>query len=172
MHVDGFRFDLASTLARQFHEVDRLSAFFDLIQQDPVVSRVKLIAEPWDVGEAATRSATSRRCGRSGTASTATRSATTGAARARRSASSPPASPDRATFYENDGRRPSASINFVTAHDGFTLNDLVSYNESTTRPTARAEPTGRPQPLRGTTAPRTHRRRADHELRSRQRRTS
>src|SRR5205085_6330204 len=79
MHVDGFRFDLAATLARQFHEVDRLSAFFDLVQQDPIVSQVKLIAEPWDIGEGGYRSATSRRCGRSGTASTATASATSGA---------------------------------------------------------------------------------------------
>jgi Type II secretory pathway, pullulanase PulA and related glycosidases len=89
MHVDGFRFDLASTLARQFHEVDRLSAFFDLIQQDPVVSQVKLIAEPWDLSaRAATRSATSRRCGRSGTASTATPCGTSGAANRRRWVSS------------------------------------------------------------------------------------
>src|SRR3954447_25877772 len=91
MHVDGFRFDLASTLARQFHEVDRLSAFFDLVQQDPIVSQVKLIAEPWDVGEggpptlgtsvkADTTSEASRRSGRSGTGSTATPSATTGGA--------------------------------------------------------------------------------------------
>ena len=89
MHVDGFRFDLAPTLARQFHEVDRLSAFFDLIQQDPVVSRVKLIAEPWDVGEGGYRSATSAAVV-AGTASTATiRCATTGAASRRRWASSP-----------------------------------------------------------------------------------
>ena len=73
MHVDGFRFDLAASLARQFHEVDRLSAFFDLVQQDPVVSRVKLIAEPWDVGAGRVPGrATSRRSGPSGTAFTAT----------------------------------------------------------------------------------------------------
>ena len=91
MHVDGFRFDLAATLARQFHEVDRLSAFFDLVQQDPVMSPGQ--ADRRAVGRrarAATRSATSRRCGPSGTASTATRSATSGAASPRRSASSPP----------------------------------------------------------------------------------
>ena len=89
MHVDGFRFDLASTLAREFYDVDKLSTFFELVQQDPTVSQVKLIAEPWDVGPAATRSATSPRSGRSGTASTATRSATSGAASPRASASSP-----------------------------------------------------------------------------------
>lgn len=88
MHVDGFRFDLAATLARQFHEVDRLSAFFDLVHQDPVVSQVKLIAERGTSATAATRSAGSRPCGRSGTASTATRSATSGAASRRPSGSS------------------------------------------------------------------------------------
>ncbi len=89
MHVDGFRFDLASTLAREFYEVDRLAAFFELVQQDPIVSQVKLIAEPWDVGPGATRSATSRPSGPSGTASTATRCATSGAASRRPWASSP-----------------------------------------------------------------------------------
>ena len=79
-HIDGFRFDLAATLARELYEVDRLSAFFDIIHQDPILSGVKLIAEPWDVGPAATRSATSRSCGPSGTANTATASATSGAA--------------------------------------------------------------------------------------------
>ncbi len=79
MHVDGFRFDLASTLARELHDVDRLSAFFDLVQQDPVVSQVKLIAEPWDVARAATRSGTFPVVDRVGTASTATPSGTSGA---------------------------------------------------------------------------------------------
>jgi glycogen operon protein len=88
MHVDGFRFDLAATLAREFYDVDKLAAFFEIVQQDPVISQVKLIAEPWDIGPAATRSATSRRSGRSGTASTATPSATSGAASRRPSASS------------------------------------------------------------------------------------
>ena len=91
MHVDGFRFDLAATLARELHEVDRLSAFFDLIQQDPIVSQVKLIAEPWDVGEGGYQVGNFPPCGRSGTASIATRCATTGAAPIRRSASSPTA---------------------------------------------------------------------------------
>jgi hypothetical protein len=129
MHVDGFRFDLASTLARQFHEVDRLSAFFDLIQQDPVVSRVKLIAEPWDLGEGGYQVGnfpplwsewngkyrdTLRDYWRG-------EPQTLGEFASRLTGSS--------DLYEDDGRRPTASVNFVTAHDGFTLNDLVSYNE-------------------------------------------
>ena len=127
MHVDGFRFDLASALARGFHEVERLSAFFDLIHQDPVVSQVKLIAEPWDVGEGGYQVGnfpvlwtewngryrdTIRdfwRGARPGVADLAYR--LTGSS----------------DLYQSDGRRPYASINFVTAHDGFTLNDLVSY---------------------------------------------
>lgn len=129
MHVDGFRFDLASTLARQFHEVDRLSAFFDLVQQDPVVSQVKLIAEPWDVGDGGYQVGgfpplwsewngkyrdTVRDFWR-GEPSTLAEFAS------RLTGSS--------DLYEHTGRRPIASINFVTAHDGFTLRDLVSYNE-------------------------------------------
>ena len=129
MHVDGFRFDLAATLARQFHDVDRLSAFFDLIQQDPVVSQVKLIAEPWDLGHGGYQVGnfpplwsewngkyrdTVRDFWR-GEDQTLSELAYrfTG-------------SPD---LYESNGRRPSASVNFVTAHDGFTLADLTSYNE-------------------------------------------
>ncbi|MBC7291945.1 MAG: glycogen debranching protein GlgX [Actinotalea sp.] len=129
MHVDGFRFDLASTLARQFHEVDRLSAFFDLVQQDPVVSQVKLIAEPWDVGEGGYQVGgfpplwsewngkyrdTVRDYWRG-------EPATLAEFASRLSGSS--------DLYEHTGRKPIASINFVTAHDGFTLRDLVSYNE-------------------------------------------
>ncbi len=129
MHVDGFRFDLASTLARQFHEVDRLSAFFDLVQQDPVISQVKLIAEPWDVGDGGYQVGgfpplwsewngkyrdTVRDFWR-GEPSTLAEFAS------RLSGSS--------DLYEHTGRKPIASINFVTAHDGFTLHDLVSYNE-------------------------------------------
>lgn len=90
MHVDGFRFDLAATLARQFHEVDRLSSFFDLVQQDPVVSQAKLIAEPWDLGEGGYQVGNFPRSGRNGTACTATPSATCGAARTRRWPSSAP----------------------------------------------------------------------------------
>jgi isoamylase len=129
MHVDGFRFDLASTLARELHEVNQLSAFFDIIYQDPVISQVKLIAEPWDIGEGGYmvgkfpggwaewngkyrdsirdywRSAESM----------------LGEFAERISGSS--------DLYKEDYRRPTASINFITAHDGFTLNDLVSYNE-------------------------------------------
>lgn len=129
MHVDGFRFDLAATLARQFHEVDKLSAFFDLVQQDPIVSQVKLIAEPWDVGEGGYQVGnfpplwtewngkyrdTVRDFWRG-------ESATLGEFASRITGSS--------DLYQGDGRHPIASINFVTAHDGFTLRDLVSYNE-------------------------------------------
>ncbi|MGH3558768.1 MAG: glycogen debranching protein, partial [Mycobacterium sp.] len=129
MHVDGFRFDLASTLAREFYDVDRLSAFFDLVQQDPVVSQVKLIAEPWDVGEGGYQVGnfpglwtewngkyrdTARDYWRG-------EPATLGEFASRLTGSS--------DLYEATGRRPSASINFVVAHDGFTLGDLVSYNE-------------------------------------------
>src|SRR6185436_2983454 len=129
MHVDGFRFDLASTLARTLHEVDRLSAFFDVIQQDPVISQVKLIAEPWDVGEGGYQVGNfpplwSEWNGRyRDTVRDYWRGedATLGEFAARLTGSS--------DLYEGTGRRPSASINFVTAHDGFTLRDLVSYNE-------------------------------------------
>jgi len=129
MHVDGFRFDLASALARSFHEVDRLSAFFDLIHQDPVVSRVKLIAEPWDVGEGGYQVGNfpvlwTEWNGRyRDTMRDFWRGAQTGVAdfAYRLTGSS--------DLYKDDGRRPYASINFVTAHDGFTLNDLVSYND-------------------------------------------
>jgi glycogen operon protein len=129
MHVDGFRFDLASTLARELHDVDRLSAFFDIIQQDPVLSQVKLIAEPWDVGEGGYQIGNfpplwSEWNGKfrdevrdywRGTDNVVDEFACrlTG-------------SPD---LYELTGRRPYASINFITAHDGFPLRDLVSYNE-------------------------------------------
>jgi isoamylase len=129
MHVDGFRFDLASTLARELHDVDRLSAFFDLVHQDPVVSQVKLIAEPWDVGEGGYQVGnfpplwtewngkyrdTVRDFWRG-------EGGTVGEFASRLTGSS--------DLYQHSGRRPVASINFVTAHDGFTLNDLVSYNE-------------------------------------------
>ncbi len=129
MHVDGFRFDLAATLARELHEVDRLGSFFDIIHQDPLISQVKLIAEPWDIGEGGYQVGkfppgwaewngnyrdTIRdywRGEQSGVGEFAFRF--TG-------------SPD---LYEGDSRHPTASINFITAHDGFSLNDLVSYNE-------------------------------------------
>ena len=129
MHVDGFRFDLAATLARGLHAVDRLSAFFDLVQQDPIVSQVKLIAEPWDVGEGGYQvgnfppqweewNGKYRDCVRDywrgqeqGLGEFANR--ITGSS----------------DLYQADGRRPFASVNFVTAHDGFTLADLVSYND-------------------------------------------
>jgi isoamylase len=129
MHVDGFRFDLAATLARELHDVDRLSAFFDLVQQDPIVSQVKLIAEPWDVGEGGYQVGnfpglwtewngkyrdTVRDYWRG-------EPATLGEFASRLTGSS--------DLYAASSRRPSASINFVTAHDGFTLNDLVSYND-------------------------------------------
>ena len=129
MHVDGFRFDLASTLARELHEVDRLSAFFDIIHQDPTISQVKLIAEPWDVGEGgyqvgkfpqdwAEWNGKYRDCIRDYWRGA---DSMLGEFAARLTGS-----PD---LYQGDYRRPTASINFVTAHDGFTLEDLVSYNE-------------------------------------------
>ncbi len=129
MHIDGFRFDLAATLARQFHEVDRLSAFFDIVQQDPIISQVKLIAEPWDIGEGGYQVGnfpplwtewngkyrdTVRDFWRG-------EPSTLGEFASRLTGSS--------DLYQGDGRHPIASINFVTAHDGFTLRDLVSYND-------------------------------------------
>ncbi len=129
MHVDGFRFDLASSLAREFYDVDKLATFFELVQQDPVVSQVKLIAEPWDVGPGGYQVGnfpalwtewngkyrdTVRDFWRG-------EHAALGEFASRITGS--------ADLYERDGRRPVASINFVTAHDGFTLADLVAYNE-------------------------------------------
>jgi glycogen operon protein len=129
MHVDGFRFDLAATLAREFYDVDRLSSFFELVQQDPTVSQVKLIAEPWDVGPGGYQVGnfppqwtewngkyrdTVRDFWRG-------EPATLGEFASRITGS--------ADLYEHSARRPVASINFVTAHDGFTMRDLVSYNE-------------------------------------------
>ena len=129
MHVDGFRFDLAATLARELHDVDKLSAFFDIIQQDPVINQVKLIAEPWDVGEGGYQvgnfppvwtewNGKYRDCIRDfvkgeGWVLQEFASRFTGSS----------------DLYENSSRLPFASINFVTAHDGFTLRDLVSYNQ-------------------------------------------
>ena len=129
MHVDGFRFDLAAALARELHDVDRLSTFFDLVQQDPVVSQVKLIAEPWDIGEGGYQVGnfpplwtewngkyrdTVRDFWRG-------QPATMGEFASRLTGSS--------DLYATSGRRPVASINFVPCHDGFTLNDMVSYND-------------------------------------------
>ena len=127
-HVDGFRFDLASALAREFHEVDRLSAFFDIIHQDPVLSQVKLIAEPWDVGEGGYQVGNFPVLWTewNGIYRDVVRDFWRGEARVGDFAYRFTGSAD---LYERDGRRPSASINFVTAHDGFTLADLVSYNE-------------------------------------------
>jgi glycogen operon protein len=129
MHVDGFRFDLASTLARELHAINRLGTFFDIIHQDPVISQVKLIAEPWDVGPGGYQvgnfpvlwtewNGKYRDCVRSfwkGDGNTLSEFAT------RFSGSS--------DLYQDDGRKPYASINFITCHDGFTLNDLVSYDK-------------------------------------------
>jgi len=129
MHVDGFRFDLAAALAREFYDVDKLSTFFELVQQDPIISQVKLIAEPWDVGPGGYQVGnfppqwsewngeyrdTVRDFWRG-------EPATVGQFAERLGGS--------ADLYEGEGRRPAASVNFVTAHDGFTLHDLVSYNE-------------------------------------------
>jgi isoamylase len=129
MHVDGFRFDLAAALARELHEVDRLGAFFDIIHQDPVISQVKLIAEPWDLGEGGYQ------VGRFPVGWTEWNGKYRDVIRdywkgeggligdlAYRVAGS-------SDLYEHSGRRPYASVNFVTAHDGFTLRDLVSYND-------------------------------------------
>ncbi|THA23878.1 glycogen debranching protein GlgX [Streptomyces sp. RKND-216] len=128
MHVDGFRFDLAATLARQFHEVDRLSSFFDLVQQDPVVSQVKLIAEPWDVGEGGYQVGNFPPLWTewNGRYRDTVRDMWRGEPRTLAEfASRLTGSSD---LYQDDGRRPLASINFVTCHDGFTLHDLVSYD--------------------------------------------
>jgi glycogen operon protein len=129
MHVDGFRFDLAATLARELHDVDRLSAFFDLIQQDPVISQVKLIAEPWDVGEGGYQVGNFPPLWSewNGKYRDVVRDYWRGTDQ------SLPEFANRLTgssdLYALNGRRPYASINFITAHDGFTLRDLVSYNE-------------------------------------------
>jgi len=129
MHVDGFRFDLAATLARELKDVDRLSAFFDIIHQDPVINQVKLIAEPWDVGEGGYQVGrfpvlwsewngiyrdTMRDFWRA-------RDSSLGQFANRFTGSS--------DLYENTGRKPRASVNFITAHDGFTLHDLVTYEQ-------------------------------------------
>jgi glycogen operon protein len=129
MHVDGFRFDLAATLAREFYDVDRLATFFELVQQDPTVSQVKLIAEPWDVGPGGYQVGNfpPQWTEWNGKYRDTVRDFWRGE----------PATLDEfayrlsgsADLYEHTGRRPVASINFVTAHDGFTLRDLVSYNE-------------------------------------------
>ncbi|MDP9322001.1 MAG: glycogen debranching protein GlgX [Acidobacteriota bacterium] len=129
MHVDGFRFDLAATLARELHDVDRLSSFFDLIQQDPVVSQVKLIAEPWDIGEGGYQVGNFPPLWSewNGMYRDTVRDLWRGTDQAlaefgyRFTGSS--------DLYQGTARRPNASINFITAHDGFTLSDLVSYNE-------------------------------------------
>ena len=129
MHVDGFRFDLAATLARQFHEVDKLSAFFDLIQQDPIISQVKLIAEPWDLGDGGYQVGNFPPLWTewNGKYRDTVRDYWRGEAAALSEfASRLTGSSD---LYAHSGRRPIASINFIIAHDGFTLRDLVSYNE-------------------------------------------
>ena len=128
MHVDGFRFDLASTLAREFYDVDRLSTFFELVQQDPVVSQVKLIAEPWDVGPGGYQVGNfpPQWTEWNGAYRDTVRDFWRGEPSLGEFASRLAGSSD---LYEHSGRRPVASINFVTAHDGFTMRDLVSYNE-------------------------------------------
>jgi isoamylase len=128
MHVDGFRFDLAAALARQFHEVDRLSSFFDVVQQDPVVSQVKLIAEPWDVGDGGYQ------VGNFPPLWTEWNGKYRDTVRDfwRGQPATLPEFASRLTgssdLYQSDGRRPVASVNFVTAHDGFTVADLVAYD--------------------------------------------
>ncbi len=150
MHVDGFRFDLAATLARELHDVSRLSSFFDTIHQDPTLADVKLIAEPWDVGEGGYqvgqfpvlwaewngqyRDTVRRFWKGDGGQLSALGNRLTGSS----------------DLYQYDGRKPYASINFVTAHDGFTLCDLVSYNQNTTRPMAKTTGMVRIATIRGT----------------------
>ncbi|XHR28172.1 MAG: glycogen debranching protein GlgX [Chthoniobacteraceae bacterium] len=129
MHVDGFRFDLASTLARESHAVSKLSGFFDIIHQDPILSRVKLIAEPWDVGEGGYQVGNFPVLWAewNGKYRDSVRRYWKGdEGHAREIAHRLAGSPD---LYQNNGKRPYASINFVTSHDGFTLTDLVSYND-------------------------------------------
>jgi glycogen operon protein len=127
MHVDGFRFDLASALAREFHDVDRLSTFFDIVQQDPVISQVKLIAEPWDVGPGGYQVGNFPPLWTewNGKYRDTVRDYWRGNAAVGELASRLSGSSD---LYQDDGRRPVASINFITCHDGFTLADMVSYN--------------------------------------------
>jgi isoamylase len=127
-HVDGFRFDLASALAREFYDVDRLASFFDVIHQDPILSQVKLIAEPWDVGPGGYQVGNFPVLWSewNGIYRDTMRDFWRGQAGVNQFASRFTGSSD---LYESDGRRPFASVNFITAHDGFTLNDLVSYNE-------------------------------------------
>ncbi len=129
MHVDGFRFDLASTLARELYDVDRLSAFFDIIHQDPTLSGVKLIAEPWDIGEGGYQVGNFpvRWCEWNGKYRDTVRDYWRGEGGGLGEFAS--RFTGSADLYEDDGRKPYASVNFVTAHDGFTLRDLVSYNE-------------------------------------------
>jgi glycogen operon protein len=129
MHVDGFRFDLASTLAREMYDVDRLSAFFDVVHQDPTLQGVKLIAEPWDLGDGGYQVGNFpvRWCEWNGKYRDTVRDYWRGDDQtlgefANRFTGS-------ADLYQDDGRRPYASVNFMTAHDGFTLRDLVSYND-------------------------------------------
>ena len=130
MHVDGFRFDLASALARELHDVDKLGAFFDIIHQDPVLSQVKLIAEPWDLGEGGYQVGNfPRRLDRVERQVPRHACAASGKATAAWCPSSPRGSRAAAISTSTSGRRPYASINFVTCHDGFTLHDLVSYND-------------------------------------------
>jgi isoamylase len=127
-HVDGFRFDLASALAREFYEVDRLSAFFDTIHQDPVLSQVKLIAEPWDLGPGGYQVGNFPVLWAewNGIYRDTMRDFWRGQANVAEFTRRFTGSSD---LYQEDGRMPFASINFITAHDGFTLRDLVSYNE-------------------------------------------
>jgi glycogen operon protein len=147
MHVDGFRFDLAATLARELHDVDRLGAFFDIIHQDPVLSQVKLIAEPWDLGPGGYQVGnfptlwaewnglyrdTVRQFWKGD-------SGQVGSLAYRLTGSS--------DLYARTGRRPSASVNFITAHDGFTLHDLVSYNEKHNDANGEANRDGHPENL-------------------------
>jgi isoamylase len=148
MHVDGFRFDLAAALARELYDVDMLSAFFKVIQQDPVLSRVKLIAEPWDVGPGGYQ------VGNFPWSWTEWNAPYRDAVRAfwrgdpGRVAELATRLTGSSDLYAHNGRKPWASINFVTAHDGFTLEDLVSYERKHNEANGEQRPRrARPQPL-------------------------
>ena len=150
MHVDGFRFDLATTLAREAHGYDSGAGFLDSILQDPVLSRVKMIAEPWDIGLGGYQLAVFRQAGPNGTTASATRPVASGAARPRDRRTRGAA--DSSDIYQHNGRRPWSSINFITAHDGFTLHDLVSYERKHNKPMERTTGTVRTTIFLGTAA--------------------
>jgi isoamylase len=170
MHVDGFRFDLAATLARELHAVSKLSAFFDIIHQDPVLSQVKLIAEPWDVGEGGYQVGNFPVLWAewNGKYRDTVRGLLEGRRRPHRRHGLPPQrQPD---LYQWNGKRPYASINFITATTASRWPTWSVTTTSTTRPTARTTRTATITTSPGTAAPKAHRRRGINKLRRRQQR--